>query len=93
MNSDEPRRSAQHCSITVTIDDADSYDRTTAIARMDWRNHDLEGVGRTRASENFPDRHSEQLAISRALSDLIAQLDNCAPGDVGAMVHHAAPAS
>jgi hypothetical protein len=60
---------------------------------MDWRNHDLVGVGRTRPSENFPDRHSEQLSISRALSDLVAQLDTCAPGDIGAVTHRRASAS
>jgi hypothetical protein len=92
MSVKEPSRSARRCTITITMTINDADDRTRAIARMDWRNHNLVGVGRTRPSENFPDRHSEQLSISRALSDLIAQLDTCAPGDIGAVTHHPAPA-
>lgn len=79
MSTEDPRRTARHCAITISISDAD--DDTHAIARMAWHGHDLVGVGRTRPSENFPDRQSEQLSISRALSDLVAQLDACTPGD------------
>jgi uncharacterized protein YgfB (UPF0149 family) len=93
MSVEEPSRSAQHCTITITMTINDADDCTRAVARMDWHNHNLVGVGHTRRSENFPDRHSEQLSISRALSDLIAQLDTCAPGDIRAVTHHPAPAS
>ena len=85
MSTEEPCRSKRHCAITVTINDVD--DRTQAIARMDWHNHNLVGVGRTRPNENFPDRHSEQLSISRALANLTVQLDTCDPGDIGAVTH------
>ena len=93
MSVEEPSKSARHCTVTITMTINDADDRTRAIARMDWHNHNLVGVGRSRPSENFPDRHSEQLTISRALSDLIAQLDTCAPDDIGAVVHHPARAS
>lgn len=91
MSTEEPCTSARQCTITITVDDAE--DRTRAIARMDWHNRALVGVGRTRPSENFPDRHSEQLSISRALSDLVGQLDTCAPGDIGTVARHPASAS
>ena len=93
MSTEEPCTSARQCTITITITVNDAEDRTHAIARMDWHNRDLVGVGRTRPSEDFPDRHSEQLSISRALSDLVAQLDTCTPGDVGTVARHPAPAS
>jgi len=76
MSSEESRQRT----ITITIDEVD--DRTRAIARMDWRDRKLVGVGHTRLGELFPDRASERLAVSRALSDLIAHLHTCVGDDV-----------
>ena len=66
------------CTITIAIDEAE--DGMRAVARMDWQGRKLAGVGGTRLGEMFPDRASERLAVSRALSDLVARL-NAWPGD------------
>jgi hypothetical protein len=62
----------RQCHIAISIDEAE--DRTRAFARMNWHDRQLVGVGCTRPGEMFPDRISEKLAVSRALSDLIARL-------------------
>ena len=91
MSTEKPCRNARHRAITVTVTEVG--DRTHAIARMDWDNHDLVGVGNTRPTENFPDRLSERLSISRALANLAVQLDTCNRRDVGAVTHLPAPTS
>jgi hypothetical protein len=58
--------------ITVTVDE--SGGRTRAVARMRWHDGDLSGVGHTRPDELCPDRASERLAVSRALSDLAGRV-------------------
>lgn len=73
MTIEEPHASSRKFTIAITIDDAG--DQTRAIARMHWHDRNLAGVGGTRPSEIFPDRLSETLSVSRALSDLVAQLD------------------
>jgi hypothetical protein len=75
----------RQCTVAITIDEVE--DGTRALARMTWRDRTLVGVGSTRPSELFPDRVSERLAVSRALSDLVARVQTCA-GDDGADASH-----
>jgi Domain of unknown function (DUF1876) len=58
--------------IALTVDEVG--DRTRAVARMDWQDGTLVGVGHTRPTELLPDRAARTLAISRALSDLATRL-------------------
>lgn len=59
---------------------------------MNWRNRSLVGVGSTRSTEQYPDRLSENLSVSRALSDLIARLDTLSAGAVQTATSRSAPA-
>ena len=90
MSFEEPRPRSRECTIIITIDDAG--DRTRAIARMDWRDRSLVGVGQTRPSEQFPDRLSENLSVSRALADLSVRLRTCPAHAVETATSHSAAA-
>lgn len=63
----ETTRLREHV-VVVTVDDSGWY--TRAVARMPWRDGELSGVGHIRCGELLPDRASESVAVSRALSDL-----------------------
>ncbi|MDX1890814.1 dsRBD fold-containing protein [Mycolicibacterium sp. 050158] len=65
-------RSAAEPLVELTVDEVG--DRTRAIARMDWQDGTLVGVGHTRPTELLPDRAARTLAVSRALSDLATRL-------------------
>jgi hypothetical protein len=75
----------RECTVAIAIDQVE--DGTRAVARMAWRDRTLVGVGSTRPSELFPDRVSERLAVSRALSNLIARVETCAGDDVADVSH------
>jgi Domain of unknown function (DUF1876) len=89
MTIEEPRMSSRKCTIAITIDEAG--DQTRAIARMHWHDRNLAGVGSTRPSEIFPDRLSETLSVSRALSGLVAQLDTDHASSFAALVSQPTP--
>lgn len=74
MTVDTIEPTGRHCAVTITFDEVG--DRTRAVARMNWRNRQVVGVGYTRPGELLPGRAAERRSLSRALSDLAARLDD-----------------
>ncbi|MCW2515454.1 MAG: hypothetical protein JWR11_4496 [Mycobacterium sp.] len=74
MTVERSRSRARHCAVAITIDEVD--DRTRAVARMNWQDRPMVGVGQTRSAELLPDRAAERLSVSRALSDLVTRLSD-----------------
>lgn len=71
--------------VKITVDEID--DRTRAVARMPWKSRELVGIGQVclDPGDHFPDRVGGELAVARALSNVIRQLDGAAAADIEAV--------